>query len=96
MVKTVRNFNLSTPSMSAQHGAYTWDKHNFLFYHKCEVFTVFKSAVHTTVCKYNTTLNRSDKNNNEKQKWDLMNVQAIKYVSSQYVAQKKTNTNTAI
>jgi hypothetical protein len=38
--------------------------------------------VHTTVCKYNTTLNRSDKNNNEKHKWDLINVQGIKYVSS--------------
>lgn len=68
--------------MSPQHGAYTWDKHSFLLYHNCEVFTVFKSAVHNTVCKYNTTLNRSDKNNNEKQKWDLMNVHAIKYVSS--------------
>jgi hypothetical protein len=67
--------------MSPQCGAYTWDEHTFLLYHNSEVFTAFKSAVHTIVCKYNTTLNRSDKNNNEKQMWDLMNVQAIKYVN---------------
>ena len=67
--------------MSPQRGAYTWDEHTFLFYHNCEVFAVFKSAVHTIVCKYNTTLNRSDKNNTEKQKWNLMNFHATKYVS---------------
>jgi hypothetical protein len=67
-VKNIRKFNLSTPSMSPQHGAYTCEEHSFSLYHKCEVFTVYISAVHTTVCKYNTTLNRSDKNNNEKHK----------------------------